>query len=92
MSAIDRDSKPRRAKTPGVPIIRQSVISKSNGTVFCPRAPMRFASYLADHVDALSVNTLRARLAATCAVAPETGLCGFDETPHVRKVLKAIAA
>lgn len=47
---------------------------------FLPACADSIARYLADHAGLLSVNTLRSRLAA------------LAKTPHVRKILKGIAA
>ncbi|BBA45216.1 TPA: site-specific integrase [Burkholderia cepacia] len=49
------------------------------------------ARYLADHAEKLSVNTLRARLAALAQWHQSQGFPDPTKAPHVRKVLKGIA-
>ncbi|MFP3670607.1 hypothetical protein SB717_36590, partial [Priestia sp. SIMBA_032] len=48
--------------------------------------------YLADHAESLSLNTLRARLAALAQWHQTQGFPDPTKAPHVRKVLKGIAA
>ncbi|MDN7631624.1 Tn3 family resolvase [Burkholderia multivorans] len=59
---------------------------------FLPASADAVARYLADHAEALSVNTLRARLAALAQWHQTQGFPDPTRTPHVRKVLKGIAA
>lgn len=49
------------------------------------------ARYLADHAETLSINTLRARLAALAQWHQAQGFPDPTKAPHVRKVLKGIA-
>ncbi|MBB5499616.1 site-specific integrase [Paraburkholderia sp. MM5384-R2] len=59
---------------------------------FLPASADAIARYLADHAQSLSVNTLRARLAALAQWHQTQGFPDPTKTPHVRKVLKGIAA
>ncbi|BBQ03136.1 site-specific integrase [Paraburkholderia fungorum] len=59
---------------------------------FLPATADAVARYLADHAQSLSVNTLRARLAALAQWHQTQGFPDPTKTPHVRKVLKGIAA
>lgn len=59
---------------------------------FLPASADAIARYLADHAETLSVNTLRARLAALAQWHQTQGFADPTKTPHVRKVLKGIAA
>ncbi|WP_321904502.1 site-specific integrase [Burkholderia cenocepacia] len=58
---------------------------------FLPASADAVARYLADHAQALSVNTLRARLAALAQWHQTQGFPDPTRSPHVRKVLKGIA-
>jgi integrase len=59
---------------------------------FLPASADAIALYLADHAESLSVNTLRSRLAALAQWHQTQGFPDPTKTPHVRKVLKGIAA
>ena len=59
---------------------------------FLPASADAIARYLADHAESLSVNTLRSRLAALAQWHQTQGFPDPTKTPHVRKVLKGIAA
>ncbi|WGS46989.1 hypothetical protein LFL97_33050 [Burkholderia sp. JSH-S8] len=59
---------------------------------FLPASADAIARYLADHAETLSVNTLRARLAALAQWHQTQGFADPTKTPLVRKVLKGIAA
>ncbi|AXK68108.1 site-specific integrase [Burkholderia vietnamiensis] len=59
---------------------------------FLPASADEIARYLADHAQSLSVNTLRARLAALAQWHQTQGFPDPTKTPHVRKVIKGIAA
>lgn len=59
---------------------------------FLPASADAIARYLADHAQSLSVNTLKARLAALAQWHQTQGFPDPTKTPHVRKVLKGIAA
>ncbi|SAL81685.1 hypothetical protein AWB67_05908 [Caballeronia terrestris] len=59
---------------------------------FLPASADAIAQYLADHAESLSVNTLRARLAALAQWHQTQGFPDPTKAPHVRKVLKGIAA
>ncbi|RKE38899.1 site-specific recombinase XerD [Paraburkholderia sp. BL23I1N1] len=59
---------------------------------FLPASADVIARYLADHAESLSVNTLRSRLAALAQWHQTQGFPDPTKTPHVRKVLKGIAA
>ncbi|SIT44946.1 Integrase family protein [Paraburkholderia ribeironis] len=59
---------------------------------FLPASADAIAQYLADHAPSLSVNTLRARLAALAQWHQTQGFPDPTKTPHVRKMLKGIAA
>jgi len=59
---------------------------------FLPASADAIARYLADHAASLSVNTLRSRLAALAKWHQTQGFPDPTKTPHVRKVLKGIAA
>lgn len=59
---------------------------------FLPAGADEIARYLADHAQSLSVNTLRARLAALAQWHQTQGFPDPTRTSHVRKVLKGIAA
>ncbi|RQV01350.1 Tn3 family resolvase [Burkholderia cenocepacia] len=59
---------------------------------FLPASADAIARYLADYAESLSVNTLRARLAALAQWHQTQGFADPTKTPHVRKVLKGIAA
>lgn len=59
---------------------------------FLPASADAVARYLADHAESLSVNTLRARLAALAQWHLSQGFPDPTKVPHVRKVLKGIAA
>ena len=58
---------------------------------FLPASADEIARYLADHAQSLSVNTLRA-LAALAQWHQTQGFPDPTKTPHVRKVIKGIAA
>lgn len=58
---------------------------------FLPASADAIAKYLADHAESLSVNTLRARLAALAQWHQMQGFPDPTKVPHVRKVLKGIA-
>ncbi|WP_082722248.1 site-specific integrase [Burkholderia mayonis] len=58
---------------------------------FLPASADAVARYLADHAESLSLNTLRARLAALAQWHQAQGFPDPTKTPHVRKVLKGIA-
>ncbi|MDN7445512.1 site-specific integrase [Burkholderia cepacia] len=58
---------------------------------FLPATADAVAQYLADHADKLSLNTLRARLAALAQWHQAQGFPDPSKAPHVRKVLKGIA-
>ncbi|MGH8790290.1 MAG: site-specific integrase, partial [Cupriavidus necator] len=58
---------------------------------FLPASADAIARYLADHAQSLSVNTLRARLAALAQWHQTQGFPDPTKAPHVRKVLKGIA-
>ena len=57
---------------------------------FLPATADAVAQYLADHADKLSLNTLRARLAALAQWHQAQGFPDPSKAPHVRKVLKGI--
>lgn len=59
---------------------------------FLPASADAIARYLADHAASLSANTLRSRLAALAQWHQTQGFPDPTKTPHVRKVLKGIAA
>ncbi len=59
---------------------------------FLPAIADAVARYFADHAQSLSVNPLRARLAALAQWHQTQGFPDPTKTPHVRKVLKGIAA
>ncbi|MBS2132234.1 site-specific integrase (plasmid) [Burkholderia thailandensis] len=59
---------------------------------FLPASADAVARYLADHAESLSVNTLRARLAALAKWHQAQGFPDPTKMPYVRKVLKGIAA
>ncbi|MCO5396751.1 site-specific integrase [Ralstonia soli] len=59
---------------------------------FLPASADAVARYLAEHAELLSLNTLRARLAALAQWHQTQGFPDPTKTPHVRKVLKGIAA
>jgi hypothetical protein len=59
---------------------------------FLPASSDAIARYLADREQSLSVNTLRAWLAALAQWRQTQGFPDPTKTPHVRKVLKGIAA
>ena len=59
---------------------------------FLPASADAIARYLVDHAESLSVNTLRSRLAAIAQWHQTQGFPDPTKTPHVRKVLKGIAA
>src|SRR3954454_6310483 len=59
---------------------------------FLPASADVIARYLADHAESLSVNTLCSRLAALAQWHQTQGFPDPTKTPHVRKVLKNIAA
>ncbi|MBB4517503.1 site-specific integrase [Paraburkholderia fungorum] len=59
---------------------------------FLPASTDAVARYLAAQAESLSVNTLRARLAALAQWHQTQGFPDPTKTPHVRKVLKGIAA
>ncbi|MBR8290497.1 site-specific integrase [Burkholderia cenocepacia] len=58
---------------------------------FLPATADAVAQYLAYHADKLSLNTLRARLAALAQWHQAQGFPDPSKAPHVRKVLKGIA-
>jgi integrase len=58
---------------------------------FLPASAEAIARYLVDHAESLSVNTLRARLAALAQWHQMQGFPDPTKTPHARKVLKGIA-
>jgi hypothetical protein len=58
---------------------------------FLPASADAIARCLADHAAVLSVNTLKARLAALAQWHQTQGFPAPTKTPHVRKVLKGIA-
>ncbi|CAJ0687179.1 site-specific integrase [Ralstonia mannitolilytica] len=59
---------------------------------FLPASADAVARYLAEHAESLSLNTLRARLAALAQWHQTQGFPDPTKVPHVRKVLKGIAA
>jgi integrase len=59
---------------------------------FLPASADAIARYLAEHAESLSLNTLRARLAALGQWHQSQGFPDPTKAPHVRKVLKGIAA
>ncbi|MCK4140393.1 site-specific integrase [Ralstonia pseudosolanacearum] len=59
---------------------------------FLPASADAVARYLAEHAETLSLNTLRARLAALGQWHQSQGFPDPTKAPHVRKVLKGIAA
>ncbi len=59
---------------------------------FLPASADAVARYLADHAQTLSLNTLRLRLAALGQWHQSQGFPDPTKAPHVRKVLKGIAA
>lgn len=59
---------------------------------FLPASADMIARYLADHAEILSVNTLRARLAALAQWHQTQGFPDPTKAPHVRKVLRGIVA
>ncbi len=59
---------------------------------FLPASGDAIARYLAEHAQTLSINTLRSRLAALAQWHQIQGFPDPTKTPHVRKVLKGIAA
>ncbi|CAJ0743492.1 MULTISPECIES: site-specific integrase [Ralstonia] len=59
---------------------------------FLPASADAIARYLAKHADTLSLNTLRTRLAALGQWHQSQGFPDPTKAPHVRKVLKGIAA
>lgn len=59
---------------------------------FLPASADAIARYLAEHAESLSLNTLRARLAALAQWHQTQGFPDPTKAPHVRKVLKGIAA
>lgn len=59
---------------------------------FLPATADSVAKYLAHYADSLSINTLRQRLAALAAWHHDQGFPDPTKAPHVKKVLKGIAA
>ncbi|MHA6848763.1 site-specific integrase [Ralstonia syzygii] len=59
---------------------------------FLPASADAVARYLAEHAESLSLNTLRARLAAIGQWHQSQGFPDPTKAPHVHKVLKGIAA
>lgn len=59
---------------------------------FLPASADTIARYLAEHAETLALNTLRARLAALGQWHQSQGFPDPTKAPHVRKVLKGIAA